>query len=306
VFIHGSRRSDDVALSFDVCPTSQRPGFSPDIVDTLTRAQAPATFFVSGRWAEAHPDALRQLAAVPFFEVALHGHRHRSLRGAGRNAIVAEIEDGRRAIERLGVTPGALFRPPFGDRPPELAAAARGTAVVPVLWDVVSGDPDPALPPATLARNVLRQARGGSIIVMHANGRGIASAAALPELIVALRARGLIIHAHLLRMTNGLKQAESLANQSLVLARSLSDRYMEAYSLWGLGSILTLQGNLEQGIPIVEQSLAIYRSIGDPLGQAIAARWLSLKTNDSGHSKSLLLESLRLSREMGNLSGIGV
>ena len=122
----------------------------------------------------------------------------------------------------------------------------------------------------------------------------------------SLRARGLIIHAHLLGMTNGLKQAENLANQSLALARAISDRYMEAYSLWGLGSILTLQGNMEQAIPIVEQSLAIYRSIGDPLGQSIAARWLSLKMNDPEHSKSLLLESLRLSRELGNLSGIGV
>jgi predicted ATPase/class 3 adenylate cyclase len=122
----------------------------------------------------------------------------------------------------------------------------------------------------------------------------------------ALRAHGLIIHAHLLGMINGLNQAENLANQSLALSRAISDRYMEAYSLWGLGSILTLQGNLDQGIPLVEQSLVIYRSIGDPLGQAIAARWLSLKTNDPQHSKALLLESLRLSREMGNVSGIAV
>ncbi len=122
----------------------------------------------------------------------------------------------------------------------------------------------------------------------------------------SLRAHALIIRAHIMGMTNGLKQAESLANQSLALSRAIPDRYMEAYSLWGLGSILTLQGDMEQGIPIVEQSLAIYRSLGDPLGQAIAARWLSLKTNDPEQSRSLLLESLRLSREMGNLSGIGV
>ena len=122
----------------------------------------------------------------------------------------------------------------------------------------------------------------------------------------SLRAHGLIMHAHLLGMINGLKQAENLANQSLALSRAISDQYMEAYSLWGLGSIITLQGNMEQGIPLVEQSLTIYRSIGDPLGQSIAARWLSLKTNDLEHSRSLLLESLRLSREMGNLSGIGV
>jgi predicted ATPase/class 3 adenylate cyclase len=122
----------------------------------------------------------------------------------------------------------------------------------------------------------------------------------------ALRARGLIIHAHLLGLTNGLKKAETIARQSLDLSRAISNRYMEAYSLWGLGSNLTIQGNMEEGIPLVEQSLAIYRSLSDPLGQAIAARWLSLKTNDPEHSKALLLESLRLSREMGNLSGIGV
>jgi predicted ATPase/class 3 adenylate cyclase len=122
----------------------------------------------------------------------------------------------------------------------------------------------------------------------------------------SLRTHALIIYAHILGMTNGLKKAESLANQSLALSRTISDRYMEAYSLWGLGSILTLQGNLEEGIPHVEQSLAIYRSIGDPLGQSIAARWLSLKTNDPEHSRSLLLESLKLSRELGNISGIAV
>jgi ABC-type multidrug transport system ATPase subunit len=122
----------------------------------------------------------------------------------------------------------------------------------------------------------------------------------------SLRARGLIIHAHLLGMTNGLKKAEDIARQALALSRAISDRYMEAYSLWGLGSNLTVQGKMEEGIPLVEQSLSIYRSIGNLLGQAIAARWLSLKTNDPEHSKSLLLESLRLSREMGNLSGIAV
>jgi tetratricopeptide (TPR) repeat protein len=107
-------------------------------------------------------------------------------------------------------------------------------------------------------------------------------------------------------MTNGLKKAEEIAREALALSRAISDRYMEAYSLWGLGSNLTVQGKMEEGIPLVEQSLSIYRSIGNLLGQAIAARWLSLKTNDPEHSKSLLLESLQLSREMGNLSGIGV
>ena len=121
----------------------------------------------------------------------------------------------------------------------------------------------------------------------------------------SLHAWALVIYAHILRMSGDLKQAESFANQGLALSRAISDRHAEAFSLWGLGSTLTIQGNMEQGIALVEQSLALYRSVGDRLGQAIAMRWLSMNNDDIERSKSLLLESLRLSREMGNLSEIG-
>jgi peptidoglycan/xylan/chitin deacetylase (PgdA/CDA1 family) len=190
VLIHGRRLSRDIALTFDACPTSSTPGFSAAIVDSLVGEQTPATFFVSGRWAQAHPLALERLAAVPFFEIALHGYRHHRLISASDAAIVAEIEDGRDALLRLGVHPQMLFRPPFGDRPLRLAAAARRTGVIPVTWDVAPGDPVPTETAARLERDVLRQARGGSIIVLHVNGRGVGTAAAVPALVTQLRERG--------------------------------------------------------------------------------------------------------------------
>jgi peptidoglycan/xylan/chitin deacetylase (PgdA/CDA1 family) len=74
VLMHGARRSPRaVALTFDACPTRHVPGFSPAIVAYLAREQVPATFFISGRWAESHPHELGELEAVPFFEIALHG-----------------------------------------------------------------------------------------------------------------------------------------------------------------------------------------------------------------------------------------
>ena len=190
VLVHGSRHSRKVALTFDACPTSHVPGFSPAIVEYLAREQVPATFFISGRWAEAHPHELAQLEAVPFFEIALHGYRHHKLLGASEAAILAEIQDGQKALVRLGAQPHALFRPPFGDQPRVLAATARAAGVTPVLWDVAPGDPNPKETAADIERDVLRQVQGGSIIVLHVNGRGVGTAAALPALVPRLRERG--------------------------------------------------------------------------------------------------------------------
>ena len=190
VVLHGARSSHDVALTFDACPTSHVPGFSPAIAEYLTREQVPATFFISGRWAEAHPHELAQLHAVPFFEIALHGYRHHKLLGKSQAAVVAEIQDGQKALARLGAQPRALFRPPFGDQPGILAASARQAGVTPVLWDVAPGDPSPQETAADIERDVLHSVQGGSIIVLHVNGRGVGTADALPGLVTRLRQRG--------------------------------------------------------------------------------------------------------------------
>ncbi len=190
LFSHGERASHDVALTFDACPTRHVPPFAPEIVDALVKAEVPATFFVSGKWAEAHPDDLHILSAVPFFAIGTHGYRHRRLNGASDQVILAEIDDGRRALEQLGVRPLALFRPPYGDHPPGLVGLARRAGVTPVLWDVAPGDPSPQETAADIERDVLRRTRGGSIIVLHVNGRGVGTAAAVPKLIAQLRERG--------------------------------------------------------------------------------------------------------------------
>jgi peptidoglycan/xylan/chitin deacetylase (PgdA/CDA1 family) len=191
VVLHGPRTSGVVALTFDACPTTHVPGFSPESVATLQQARVPATFFVSGRWAQAHPDELAQLAADPLFEIAMHGHRHRHLHGASVEAIQREISDGRDALAALGEIPAPYFRPPYGEHPKALDAAAASAGVTPILWDVAPGDPEPKLTAAALERAVLRNVHGGSIIVLHVNGRGVSTGAALPKLLAAIPERGL-------------------------------------------------------------------------------------------------------------------
>ena len=64
VFLHGDREAREIALTFDACPVPENPAFAADLVKYLREAQVPATFFVSGTWAQANREALRTLAEM--------------------------------------------------------------------------------------------------------------------------------------------------------------------------------------------------------------------------------------------------
>lgn len=191
VFVHGRRDRQEVALSFDACPTTLQPPFSESIARTLTSEGVPSTVFVSGLWAAKNPSYLVQLTTIPGVEIALHGHRHRHLIGQATMVTDEEIRLGQQTLRRLNLQPSALFRPPFGDAPKWLAERAQQEKVTPVLWEVVTGDPDPHISARRIERTVLKEARPGSIIIMHINGGGVHTAEALPGVIAGLRQRGL-------------------------------------------------------------------------------------------------------------------
>jgi peptidoglycan/xylan/chitin deacetylase (PgdA/CDA1 family) len=74
-----------------------------------------------------------------------------------------------------------------------LANLAKTTGLVTIQYDIASGDPDPGLSPHRIARSVLRDARGGSIIVFHMNRKGVHTADVLPEVISGLKKKGFLL-----------------------------------------------------------------------------------------------------------------
>jgi peptidoglycan/xylan/chitin deacetylase (PgdA/CDA1 family) len=127
---------------------------------------------------------------VPFFEIALHGHRHPRLVGASPETIRAEIEDGRAALRRLGASPSPLFRPPYLDLPPGLPEIARQSGVLTIAGDAGLGDSDRNRGAAALERDAIRWVQAGSIILLHVNGRGYGTADTVRDLVPAFRERG--------------------------------------------------------------------------------------------------------------------
>ncbi|HZP19222.1 MAG TPA: polysaccharide deacetylase family protein [Bauldia sp.] len=190
-----------VALTFDLCQTRGGiAGYDGAIVDYLRAERVPATFFAGGLWLATHRERAVELAADPLFRLGNHSWSHHDLHSAAAATIAKEIlltESALASIraaaaERCGLRVAhapRLFRFPYGSCAPAAAAAANAVGSVVIQWDTVSGDPD-GTPAATITRSVLGKARPGSIIVMHANGRGTHTAAALASIVPKLRSEG--------------------------------------------------------------------------------------------------------------------
>jgi peptidoglycan/xylan/chitin deacetylase (PgdA/CDA1 family) len=190
ILYHGSRARPEIALTFDACPRKERPEFSTEIVDFLQQEHLPATFFVSGLWAENCQEGIKRLAEIPYFEIGLHGYHHWKSSELTEQVIASEIERTQSTIMQLGCKPRPFFRPPYGDCPPKLVKVAKELGVLTVMWDVVSGDPNPRNTAERLEHRVLTLTRNGSIVIMHVNNGGVWTPRALPAIVAGLREQG--------------------------------------------------------------------------------------------------------------------
>lgn len=198
-----------VALTFDLCESGMEiGGYDGGVIDYLRAQNVKATLFAGGKWLVHHAERGAQLLADPLFEIGTHSWSHANLHVATGKVVDDEIGGGIAAfsqasralgeracarqsadVTRLQAAP-KLFRFPFGTCTPEALATVASEGQIAIQWDVVTGDPDRHITPDAIARAVLAETRPGSIIIAHANGRGLHTAEALPLFVPQLRARG--------------------------------------------------------------------------------------------------------------------
>ncbi|MFH8791887.1 polysaccharide deacetylase family protein [Streptomyces sp. NPDC017941] len=177
-----ARAAPTVALTFDADMTAdQGPRAAagehfdnPPLVDTLRHLKVPATFFMTGRWAEQYPAQTRDIGRDPLFEVANHSYSHYAftprcygLPTVAPNRMRAEVERTFTALRESGVErPVPYFRFPGGCHDQRALRELAPTGVTAVQWDVVGGDAF-AKDPEAVARQVLQGVRPGSVVVLH-------------------------------------------------------------------------------------------------------------------------------------------
>lgn len=184
-----SSNHQTVALTFDACETEKRSGFDHKIYTILKESQVSATIFLGGKWAESHPKESRLLSELPHIEIAQHSYIHPHYLALKSSQIVSDMLRAQAAIKKVtGKTP-LFIRPPYGESDSRVHILSRSVGLQPILWSIVSGDPDPHVSASSMKHSILKQVKNGSIIIMHINGRGWHTAEALPTIISELKKR---------------------------------------------------------------------------------------------------------------------
>jgi len=146
-------------LSFDDGP---HPVVTPFVLEELKKHEAKAVFFCIGKNVQEHPGIYSRILSEGH-RVGNHTHNHLNGWKVSDQSYFDNVRQAARYID------SDLFRPPYGRitgfQATRLKAAPSGFKII--MWDVLSADFDSALSAERCARNVIRHAGPGSIIVFH-------------------------------------------------------------------------------------------------------------------------------------------
>jgi peptidoglycan-N-acetylglucosamine deacetylase len=157
--LHHTPNTSLLALTFDDGPN---PAYTPQVLSLLERYGAPATFFLVGRFAQACPSLVREIADRGH-SIGNHTETHVNLAWLPAWRIAEELRACQDSIVRaLGFERDAapiLMRPPFGYRGPQLWTAIRDVGLRGVaMWSLKCHDWKPQ-PAARLVKRLERVAR---------------------------------------------------------------------------------------------------------------------------------------------------
>jgi peptidoglycan/xylan/chitin deacetylase (PgdA/CDA1 family) len=170
-------------LTFDDGP---HPVATPFVLDELRRHAARATFFCIGKNVREHPLIYRRILEEGH-RVGNHTQNHLNGWKSSDADYINDIGQASRYID------SSLFRPPYGRISAFQASLLRKAPFQfdIIMWDVLSADFDRALSPEQCARNVIRHARPGSIVVFHDSEKAYPRLkAALPAVLAHFKEQG--------------------------------------------------------------------------------------------------------------------
>ena len=181
-----SSAGNKVALTFDA-GASAVP--APELLHALRSYGLHATFFLTGKWCEANPELVRQIAAEGH-EIANHTYSHPDLRKLSDDQIKHQLQKTDEIVERItGTHTAPYFRPPFGGRDKRVISDAANAGYTTIYWSLDSWDAfKKGITSEEITRRVLSRIHGGDIVLMHCGSD--ATAKALPGLINEIQKRG--------------------------------------------------------------------------------------------------------------------
>jgi peptidoglycan-N-acetylglucosamine deacetylase len=161
----GARASKQIALTYDDGPNDPH---TLRLLEVLAKHGVQATFFMIGRYVQQRPDIARAVAQAGHV-IGNHTFTHPLLIFQSAAGTRAQLSDCQQALGDAVGEHSKLFRPPFGGRRPATLRIARSLGLETVMWNVTGYDWN-APPAAVIERKIVRQMRGGDVILLHDGG----------------------------------------------------------------------------------------------------------------------------------------
>ena len=178
-----SKGRKEIYLTFDDGPHPQITTF---VLDELRKYNAKATFFCIGNNVKKHPEKY-ELILKRDHAVGNHTFSHINGWKTIDDAYLQDIEEAAKYINTK------LFRPPYGrmSYKQEKLFRSKFPRHDIIMWDVLSADYDQNISAEKCLKNVIKNAKSGSIIVFHDSEKAFARLKyALPKVLEHFSERG--------------------------------------------------------------------------------------------------------------------
>ncbi|WP_377887065.1 polysaccharide deacetylase family sporulation protein PdaB [Alkalihalobacillus sp. R86527] len=174
-----------LALTFDISWGETK---AVPILEELNKNNISASFFLSGAWAERHPEIVEQIVKAGH-EIGSLGYRYENYTSMEDLEMRKDIIRAQEAIKKVSGVQTELIRPPNGNFNKRVLEVSNKLNYTVVHWSLDSNDwKNPGA--SDIVTNVVKDANAGDIILLHASDSAKQTDAALPELISQLKKKG--------------------------------------------------------------------------------------------------------------------
>jgi polysaccharide deacetylase family sporulation protein PdaB len=185
VFSKGDINKETIALTFNISWGEERVF---DILKQLETEQVQATFFVSGEWAERHPDILNKIAENKH-ELGMLGYRYKSYLDQEIGQIRKDLHYAQEVFKKLGYPNVDQLRTPSGHFNKEIIALAEQLGLKVIHWNINPHDwKNPGT--ETIVNTIMEQTTNGDILLLHASDSVKQTDKALQTVLPGLKNKG--------------------------------------------------------------------------------------------------------------------
>ncbi|WP_077624003.1 polysaccharide deacetylase family sporulation protein PdaB [Sediminibacillus massiliensis] len=181
----GSEEDPNIALTFNISWGNEKVG---PILDQLKKHNATATFFISGEWAERHPEIVDQIVQDKH-EIGMLGYRYKSYLKQEKAQVRKDLLYAKEVFRKLGYPDVKLLRTPSGHFNQEILQLSESLGFQVIYWNI---NPHDWQNPGTqkIVDNVLKNTSKGDIVLLHASDSVKQTPGALETILPGLKNKG--------------------------------------------------------------------------------------------------------------------